>query len=72
MTRTIEAVFENTVLKPLEPIKGFREHEKMTIILCPHPRKGDLRKLVGTLTHEEAEEMRKSIGSEFERVEGEW
>ena len=66
MTRMVEAVFEDGVIKPLEPIRGFCEHEKMTVILCPRPKKGALRKLAGTLTHKEAAEMLKSIDSEFE------
>jgi predicted DNA-binding antitoxin AbrB/MazE fold protein len=72
MQRTIEVVFENNVLKPLSPIEGFREHERIVVILCPHTNKNELRKLVVTLSHEEAESMRKLIDEEFEKIEGEW
>jgi predicted DNA-binding antitoxin AbrB/MazE fold protein len=59
MSRTIEVVYEDNVLKPLTPIEGLREHEKIVIILCPHPTKEGLRELAGTLTHEEASAMQK-------------
>jgi predicted DNA-binding antitoxin AbrB/MazE fold protein len=72
MSRTIEVIYEDNVLKPLVPIEGLREHERVVIILCPHPSKEGLRKLAGTLTHEEASAMQKLIDEEFEKIEGEW
>lgn len=72
MTKTIEAIYEENVLKPIEPIKGIKEHERVLIILCSHPIKKGLHELVGTLTHEEAEAMQKLISEEFGKVEGEW
>lgn len=68
----IEVVYEDNVLKPLTPIKGLRDHERLVVILCPHPAaKEGLRALAGTLTHEEANAMQKTIDEEFGRVEGE-
>lgn len=72
MAKMIEVVYENEVLKPLKPIKGLEKHGRTWVILCPRPQKKALRELAGTLTHEEAEEMQKLIGEEFERIEGEW
>lgn len=72
MTRTLEVVYEDEVLKPLVPVEGVQEHERLRVILCPRPDRSGLRKLVGTLTHEEAEEMMKVIDAEFGRIEGEW
>ena len=72
MTQTVEVIYEDNVLKPLEPIEGIKEHERVVVILCPHPIKKGLRELVGTLTHEEAEVMQKLIDDEFEKIEGEW
>jgi len=72
MSRTIEVVYEDNVLKPLTPIEGLQEHERVIVILYPRVDKESLRELAGTLTHEEAEEMRQLIDEEFERVEGEW
>ncbi len=59
------------MLKPIEPIEGIKEHERVIVILC-HPIKKGLRELVGALTHEEAEVMQKLIDEEFEKNEGEW
>jgi len=42
------------------------------VILCPRPKREALRELVGTLTHEEAEEVQRLIDEEFEKIEGEW
>lgn len=72
MAQTVEVVYEDNVLKPIGPIGGIKEHERVLVILCPHPSKKGLRELVGTLTHEEAEAMQKLIDEEFERIEGEW
>ena len=72
MTKTVEAIYEDNVLKPVEPIKGIKEHERVLVILCSQPIKKGLRELVGTLTHEEAEVMQKLIDEEFENIEGEW
>jgi predicted DNA-binding antitoxin AbrB/MazE fold protein len=72
MTKTVEVIYEENVLKPVEPIKGIKEHERVLVILCSHPIKKSLRELVGTLTHEEAEAMQKLINEEFEKIEGEW
>ncbi|MFQ6056261.1 MAG: antitoxin family protein [Methanosarcinales archaeon] len=72
MSSTIEVIYEDNVLKPLKPIEGLREHQKLRIILCPLRGKGNLHELVGTLSHQEAEAMQNLIDKEFERIEGEW
>lgn len=72
MTQTIEAVYEDNVLKPIKPIKGIVEHENVVVTIRPHPVKKGLRELAGTLTHKEAKEMQKLIDEEFEKIEGEW
>ena len=72
MYRMLEVIYEDNVLKPLAPIEGLQEHERVVVILCPRTGKEGLRKLVGTLTHEEADAMRKVINEEFEKIEGEW
>jgi predicted DNA-binding antitoxin AbrB/MazE fold protein len=72
MPRTIEVIYEDNVLKPLKAIEGLKEHERMVAILYPRSSKAGLQKLVGTLTHEEAEAMRKLIDEEFEEIEGKW
>ncbi len=71
-TQTIEAVYEDNVLKPIKPLKGINEHENVVVTVRPHPVKKDLRELAGTLTHKEAKEMQELIDGEFENIEGEW
>ena len=74
MTRRIEALYEDGILRPLEPIEGVAEHSRLTVTLemggaRPHP----VADLIGTLPDEDAEEMRQAIEEEFERVDpDEW
>ena len=72
MTRMIEVIYENNVLKPLMPIEWLKKHERTWVMLCPRAKRETLHELVGTLTHEEAEEMQKLIEEEFENIEGVW
>lgn len=72
MTRTIEARYENGILRPLEPLEGVAEHSRLTITLelkevRPYPLAG----FVGTLPDEDAREMMRIIDEEFERVDPE-
>lgn len=74
MTRTIEAFYENGILRPLEPLEGVAEHSRLTITLelgeaRPHPLAG----LIGTLPNEDAREMIQAIEEEFEQIDAdEW
>lgn len=72
MTKAIEVIYENNVFKPLGPVEGIEEHERMVAIFSRFPVKKGLRNLAGTITHEEAQEMQKCIDEEFERIEGSW
>ena len=58
----VEAIYENGVLRPLEPLEGFAEHCKVKITvdyeeMPPHP----LARFVGILSDEEAQELRRII-----------
>ena len=72
MAKTIEVVYEDHVFKPLVPVEGLKEHERLVAIFSPHPVKKGLRDLIGTMTHDEAVAMQKLIDDEFEKIEGEW
>lgn len=72
MTKAIEVVYEDNVFKPLGPVEGLKEHERMMAIFSPYPVKKGLRDIAGTMTHEEARAMQKLIDEEFEKIEGEW
>jgi predicted DNA-binding antitoxin AbrB/MazE fold protein len=74
MSKTIEAIYEDGVLRPLMPIKGLRKHQKVSITLKKfsmekHPLEG----LCGILPDDDAAEMLKAVEEEFERVDiNEW
>lgn len=74
MTRTIEALYENGVLRPLEPLEGVAEHSRVKLIVelkerSLHP----LSDCIGILPDEDAQEMLRIIEDEFERVDAdEW
>lgn len=74
MTRIIQALYEDGVLKPLQPLEGVAERSQVQITVevredRPHP----LSECFGILPDEDAEEMRRIIEEEFERVdENEW
>jgi len=74
MTKTIEAVYEEGIFRPLSPIKGLKSSQKVRITLETSPRKKHpLAGLCGTLPDKDAAEMLKVIDEEFEKVDmSEW
>ncbi len=70
--QTIEAIYEDNVLKPVKPLKGIMEHQNVVVTVRLHPSKKSLCDVAGTLTHDEAKEQQKLIDEEFEKIEGEW
>ena len=72
MTRTVHALYEDGVLRPLEPLDGVAEHSRVRLIIemeevRPHP----LADCIGTLPDDDAREMLGIIEEEFERVNAE-
>ena len=70
MLQIIEAIYENGVLRPLKPLKGFPEHSKLKITIEaediePHP----LLQFAGILSNEEAAELTRLIETEFEEID---
>ena len=74
MTKTIDAVYEKGILRPLSPIKGLRSRQKVRITLETTSRqKHPLSGLCGTLPDKDAAEILKVIEDEFEKVDvSEW
>lgn len=70
MTRAIEVICENNVFRPLTPVEGIEENEKMVAIFTRWPGKKGLRNLAGTITHAEARAMQKCIDEEFGKLSG--
>jgi len=79
VVRTIEAIYENGVLRPLQAIDGLAEHERVTVTVtsgegvAKGPTRGVLgghpfRDCIGILPNEDATEMLEIIEREFEQV----
>ena len=74
MTRTVEAIFENGVFRPLEPLPELSDGATVHISVdVPVDRLARLRRCAGILPAEDAAEMLRVIEAEFERIdEREW
>lgn len=69
-SQTIEAVYENGVLRPLQTLVGLMEHSKVKITIeyeevSTHP----LLQFAGILRDEEAAELQSVIAQEFEQID---
>ncbi len=50
MTKTIEAIFENGVFKPLSPLNNITEHKKVTLVIKDYDaEKFDILSLASTI-----------------------
>lgn len=70
MVQTVQAIYENGVLHPLQPIEGLAEHCRVKVTVevedgSAHP----LSDCVGILPDEDAKEMLNIIRDEFNRKE---
>lgn len=72
MTQTIEAIYTRKIIKPLKPIKGLKEHQRVEITIYIPPPKEGIKELANTLSQEDAIEMRKMIEKEFEKIDNGW
>ncbi len=73
MKKIIHAIYEHGILRPLEPLEEIAEKSEVALEieypLPSHP----LKDIFGILPREDADEMRKIIDEEFERVDlNEW
>lgn len=69
MTRTIEAIYENGLLRPLQQIEGIAEHSRVRLRLeDAYEKLHPLADCFGLMSDEDAAEMTRIIESEFERV----
>lgn len=74
MTRRVNAVYEDGVLRPLETLDGIAEHAhvKLTVESVDSAGNG-LADCIGILPDQDAAEMRQIVETEFEQVNlGEW
>ena len=57
----VEAIYENGVLRPLEPLEGFAEHCKVNIMVEYDEMTPYISRFAGILSDEEAQELRRII-----------
>lgn len=70
MTRRVEAIFENGVLRPVTPLEGVAECSRVVINLEPCPESGHpFANCFGIMPDEDAAEMKRIIEEEFEQVD---
>lgn len=74
MMRTINAIYEGGVLRPLQSLEGIAEHAQVRVTVESIDRGNNgLTDCIGILPDDDAEEMRRIVEGEFEQVNlGEW
>jgi len=74
MTKTVEAIYENGVLRPLRPIRGLKKNQRVDItVATATKKKHPFHGLCGILPNADASEMLKAVEDEFEKVDiSEW
>ena len=71
MSRTVEAIYEGGVFRPLSAVSEVPEGTRVLLTVRKPLDKDALRKVAGSLSVEDAEAMMHSI-REGRRVEGDW
>jgi len=70
MLQVMEAIYENGVLRPLEPLKGFPEYSKLKITIeAEDTETHPLLQFARILSDEEATELTRIIGTKFEKID---
>jgi predicted DNA-binding antitoxin AbrB/MazE fold protein len=69
MSETIPAVFENGVFRPLRRPHGLVEHHQVTLTVDVEVEASPLSEVSGSLSSDDAQELREIIDREFERVD---
>lgn len=73
MKKIIHAIYEHGVLRPLEPLEDIAEKSEVELEIEYPPPASPLKDIFGILPREDANEMRRIIDEEFERVDlNEW
>ena len=73
MQETVDAAYENGVLRPLKPLTGIEEHGKVKLIVITDSEPHSLADCIGILPDEDAREMTRLIEEEFGKVDpGDW
>lgn len=68
--QTVEAIYENGVLRPLKALEGLAERCKVKITIeCEETTLHPLGRFAGILSDDEAADLRRVIEDEFERID---
>lgn len=69
MTKTIHAIYEHGILRPLEPIEGIGENTEVEVTIAVKQKElSPILRFAGVLSEDEANTMLKIVEEEFERV----
>jgi predicted DNA-binding antitoxin AbrB/MazE fold protein len=69
MSKRLEAVYENGVFRPLMQLEGIPEHARVILTVADEEHGSSLREVAGSISAYDAEEMRRVVEREFERVD---
>lgn len=69
MKKTLEAVYENGVFRPLKRPEGLAEHRRVTLTVTAEEAPSSLADIAGSISADDAREMREIVEREFERVD---
>ena len=68
--QTVEAIYEDGVLRPLETLTNLPQHCRVRLTIEFEPKLPHrLMQFAGILTNEEAAELQKTIAEEFEKID---
>ncbi len=69
MTKTIHAIYEHGILRPLEPIEGIGENTEVEVTIAVKQKElSPILRFAGILSEDEANTMLKIVEEEFERI----
>ena len=68
MTTTVEAIYENGVLRPVQPLDWLEEKRQVTVTVTAPDPQSPMTNWVGGISDEDAKIMRQVIDEEFGQV----
>jgi hypothetical protein len=71
MSETVSAVYVDGTLKLERPLEGLENHSKVQVIVVAQPgvSKHPLEDCIGTMSDEDAQEMKRIMSAEFDQVD---
>jgi predicted DNA-binding antitoxin AbrB/MazE fold protein len=69
MQKTVDAIYENGALRPLEPLTWLAEHAQVKVTIATEAAPRRWADCVGILPDDDAKEMLKIIEDEFEKID---